>query len=57
MIAQAEEEVTNLRVETDYDDQVLVYEIDFVSGETEYDYKIRASDGTILESDKDHRNH
>lgn len=52
-----EEEVTNLRVETDYDDQVLVYEIDFVSGETEYDYKIRASDGTILESDKDHRNH
>ena len=31
----------------------LVYEIDFMYGTYEYDYKIQASDGSILEYDKD----
>ena len=44
-------QVQNLRVERDYDDGRLEYEIDFYVGTTEYDYVISGVDGTILEQD------
>ena len=44
-------QVRNLRVERDYDDGRLEYEIEFYVGTTEYDYVISGVDGTILEQD------
>ena len=44
-------QVRNLRVERDYDDGRLEYEIEFYVGRTEYDYVISGVDGTILEQD------
>ena len=44
-------QVRNLRVERDYDDGRLEYEIEFYVGSTEYDYVISGVDGTILEQD------
>ena len=44
-------QVQNLRVERDYDDGRLEYEIEFYVGRTEYDYVISGVDGTILEQD------
>ena len=44
-------QVQNLRVERDYDDGQLEYEIEFYVGSTEYDYVISGVDGTILEQD------
>ena len=44
-------QVQNLRVERDYDDGRLEYEIEFYVGSTEYDYVISGVDGTILEQD------
>ena len=49
-----ESDVQRLRVEKEEDDQRIVYEIDFQYGKYEYDYKIQASDGQILEYDRDH---
>lgn len=48
-----ESAVQRLRIQKEYDDHRLVYEIDFIYGEYEYDYKIQASNGSILEYDKD----
>ena len=48
-----EAEVQRLHIQKEYDDRRLVYEVDFVFAEYEYDYKIQASDGSILEYDKD----
>ena len=48
-----EDEVINLRVETDYDDHVLVYEIDFTYDTYEYDYKIDANTGDVVSYDRD----
>lgn len=48
-----ESDVQRLRIKKEYDDHRLVYEIDFTYGTYEYDYKIQASDGSILEYDKD----
>jgi uncharacterized membrane protein YkoI len=42
-----------LKVHLDHDDSRVVYEVEFYSGNTEYDYEIDAVDGQILESDKD----
>ena len=43
--------VNLLKVEIDYDDGRLVYEVDFYSNNTEYDYEIDAKTGEILERD------
>ena len=40
--------VSDLEVEFDCDDGVLVYEVEFRSGNNEYEYDINAKDGTIL---------
>src|SRR5699024_9711525 len=44
-------QVQRLKVEKDYDDGRLEYEIEFYVGSTEYDYVISGVDGTILEQD------
>lgn len=46
-------QVQNLKVEKDYDDGRLEYEVEFYAGTTEYDYTISGTDGTILKQDKE----
>ena len=48
-----EEQVTYVKVEKDFDDGRWVYEIEFRNGRTEYEYEVRASDGKIVDYDKD----
>ena len=48
-----EDTVSLLRTEQEYDDGVLVYEIDFTHGDYEYDYKINANTGDIISYDRD----
>ncbi len=47
------EDVSNLSAHYDTEDGIAVYEVTFTSGGYEYDYQIKASDGTILEADRD----
>ncbi len=42
-----------LRTETEYDDGILVYEVDFTYNNYEYDYKINANTGEIISYDRD----
>ena len=49
----AEADVTGLRVKLDYDDGRQVYDVEFYSGNQEYDYEINAVDGTILSYDNE----
>lgn len=55
-----EEEVERSRVELDYDDGTLSYDVEFYTENEEYDYEIDAKTGSILsvdrEIDKDFRN-
>lgn len=48
---------TFVKAETDYEDGIQVYEIEFYSGNTEYDYEIKVSNGEILSFDKDIENY
>ena len=45
--------ITNYKIEKDNDDGVLEYEIEFVSQNTKHEYTIRASDGKILNHEKE----
>ncbi|WP_050636017.1 PepSY domain-containing protein [Candidatus Stoquefichus sp. SB1] len=52
---------TNQHVELDYDDNVMIYEVEFVKGDIKYEYDIQASHGKILkkeveEKKKNHTN-
>ena len=47
------EEVTGLKAHYDSEDGIAVYEVDFTAGGFEYDYSIKASDGTILEAQRE----
>ena len=47
------EEVSDLSAHYDTEDGVPVYEVSFSSGGFAYEYQIKASDGTILEADRD----
>lgn len=51
-----EVEVTFTECKLETDDGVQVYEIEFVSGSTEYDYKIDAATGTVLEKGQEKAN-
>lgn len=44
------EDVTNLTAHYDNDDGVASYEVDFIADGFEYEYTIKAADGTILEA-------
>ena len=46
-------EVESLSGNLDSDDEVRHYDVRFVSQGMEYDYEIKASDGTILEKDRE----
>ena len=45
--------VTNLQVELDCDDGILIYEVEFNAGRNEYEYDINAKDGNIVKSSID----
>lgn len=46
-----EDEISRARVKLDYDDGILEYDVEFYAGDQEYDYKIDAESGKILEKD------
>ena len=48
-----EDTVSLLRTEQEYENGVLVYEIDFTHGDFEYDYKINANTGEVVSYDRD----
>ena len=48
---------TFVKAKLDYEDGRRVYEIEFYSGNTEYDYEILASNGKIISYDKDIENY
>ena len=50
-VAQAD--ATGVRVEREYDDGLLVYDVDFYAGSVEYDYEIAGADGTVLHSSEE----
>ena len=45
--------ITSLENNLDRENGVLVYEIDFDSGNTEFSYDVNAETGAIVESDRD----
>jgi len=47
-------QVTNLRSEYDWDNRVKYYDIEFRSGDYEYDYEVHAETGVVLSWDKDY---
>lgn len=49
----AESEVTFKKTELDHDHGMQVYDIEFYTSDTEYDYKINASDGTVAEKSEE----
>ena len=53
----SESDTTRLKVSEDRDDGRKVYEIQFDVDNTEYDYEIQASDGSILSSETENRIH
>lgn len=50
-------EASFVKAKKDYEDGIQVYEIEFYSGNTEYDYEIRVSNGEIISYDKDIENY
>jgi uncharacterized membrane protein YkoI/beta-lactamase regulating signal transducer with metallopeptidase domain len=48
-----EAQATFIRAHLDYDDRRVVYDVEFFSGSTEYDYEIDAVTGDIREFDRD----
>lgn len=49
----SKEDLLSLHAELDYDDGVLVYEVDFSNGKYDYDCDINAKTGKILHFDKE----
>ena len=43
-----------MRVELDRDDGYTIYEVDFRVGRMEYEYKIDAYSGTVLQAENDY---
>lgn len=52
-----ENDAVFIKIASDFDDGISVYEIEFYSGSTEYDYKIAKSDGRIIAKDLDIENY
>ena len=49
----AESEARFTKVELDYDDGAYEYDIEFVAGNTEYDYTVNAANGKIVDFDRE----
>ena len=52
-----ESDLTSKRIKMEWEDGSEVYDIEFYANEKEYEYEIRASDGSILESDYEVEDH
>jgi uncharacterized membrane protein YkoI len=48
----SESQVSDVDVDLDRDNGKLIYEVDFNSGDTEYDYDIDAETGDVISADK-----
>lgn len=48
-----ETEISRYKSELDWEREALVYEIEFDSGNYEYDYEIDATSGAVIKSEKD----
>lgn len=46
-------EISSCKVEMDYENKVMVYEIEFISGAYEYDYEINAISGAAVRNEKE----
>ena len=53
----SEKDVTFVKVELEFEDNRLVYDVEFYSGNVEYDYDIDAVSGAIVSADKDIENY
>ena len=53
----AEKDVTFVKVELEFENNRLVYDVEFYSGNVEYDYDIDAVSGAIISSDRDIENY
>lgn len=53
----AEKDVTFVKVELELEDNRLVYDVEFYSGNVEYDYDIDAVSGVIVSADRDIENY
>lgn len=51
----AEDEVTGIRIQLEFDDGRWEYEIEFYVGTTEYEYKIEGESGKIIEKEMDRK--
>ena len=49
----SESDAIGFRIELDRDDRIVHYDIEFRSGNYEYDYEINAETGEIISSEKD----
>ena len=49
----AEKDITFVKNQIEFDDGILQYDIEFVNGQTEYEYDIDATTGAILSVDID----
>ncbi|MBQ8741289.1 MAG: PepSY domain-containing protein [Clostridia bacterium] len=47
-----ESQVSDIDIDLDRDNGTLIYEVDFNSGNTEYDYDINAETGEVISADK-----
>ncbi len=53
----SESQISNLRIELEYENGVLKYEIEFISGDKEFEYEVDARTGEILKSEKETEDH
>ena len=53
----SEKDVTFVKVELEFENNRLVYDVEFYSGNVEYDYDIDAVSGAIISSDRDIENY
>lgn len=53
----ANDKVTFVKAEEDTNDSIKRYDIEFYTGNTEYDYEINADTGEVIEFDKDIEDH
>jgi uncharacterized membrane protein YkoI len=51
-----ENDAAQLHVELDFDDGIMVYDVEFYYNNTEYEYEVNASDGAVLSFDKEQEN-
>ena len=49
----SESDVVFSKPESDYDNNMLIYDIEFIYNNTEYNYEVRASDGQIISFEQD----